>query len=76
MPRKYNSSELGFGDWHDFFANGISAVILGVIVGGLFGWQTQERLGIPWGCFLGFLLFFCLGFWKQIWYFLRFLFFK
>lgn len=65
MPQKHNSGEPDFGDWNDWVANGIATVVLGVIIGALFGGQV-ERVGISWGCVAGILLFAVIGFRRQI----------
>lgn len=75
MPQKYNSDKPDFGDWTDWVANGITAVVLGTVIGGLFGWQF-ERAGIFWGCVIWISVFTVIGFRKQIRYFIRFLFSK
>lgn len=65
MPRKHNSGELDFGDWADWVANGIEAVVLGIIIGILFGWQA-ENVGIIRGCAIWIPLFAVIGFRRQI----------
>ncbi len=65
MPQKDNFSKLDLGDWHDFFANGLGAIILGAIIGTLFGWQF-EKAGIFWGCVIWIPVFAIIGFRKQI----------
>lgn len=75
MPHKYNYGELDFGDGHDFFAKSVTAIVLGGIIGYLFGVQV-ERIGILWSCVAGIMLFAVIGFRKQIRYFVRFLFSK
>jgi len=72
MPQKYNSGEPDLGDWTDWVANGITAVVLGVVIGILFGWQF-EKAGIFWGCVIWILVFAIIGFRKQIRYFFQFL---
>jgi len=72
MPRKYNSGELDFGDWTDWVANGIMAIILGGIIGTLFNWQVK-KIGILWGCVIWILIFAIIGFRKQIRCLFRFL---
>ena len=71
MPQKYNSDKPDLGDWTDWVANGITAVVLGGIVGALSSWPFG-RTGIFWGCVAGILLFAIIGFWKQIRHFVRF----
>lgn len=75
MPQKYNPGELDFGDWADWFANSITAAVLGSIIGTLFGWPFG-KIGIFWGCVIWIPVFAVIGFRKQIQYFIRFLFFK
>ena len=72
MPQKHNPGELDFSDWTDWVANGLTAIVLGGIIGALFGWQF-ERAGIFWGCVIWILVFTIIGFRKQIRYFIRFL---
>ncbi len=72
MPRKHNSVKPDFGDWCDWIANSFTAVVLGTVIGALFGWQF-ERAGIFWGCVIWISIFVILGFRKQIRYFFHFL---
>ncbi len=80
MPQKYNfwkelPEQLKFTNWSDLIAtlaaNGIAAIILGSIIGLLFGWQI-ENVGLFWGWLGGILFFVFIGSLEQIWYFFRF----
>jgi vacuolar-type H+-ATPase subunit I/STV1 len=68
--------ELKFAEWPDLITalivNGIAAVALGIIIGGLFGWQIGQ-VGILNGCIGGILIFAILGFCEHFWHFFRFL---
>lgn len=69
-------STLKFTSWSDLvaslIANGIAAVVLGVVIGGLFGFFA-EKVGILWGCLGGILLFVIICSCEQIFYFFRYL---
>ena len=65
MPRKHNTDKPDFGDWTDWVARSITALVLGAIIGILFGCQF-ERAGIFWGCAIWILVFAIIGFRKQI----------
>ncbi len=71
MPRKHNSGELDLGDWTDWLAKGIVAIILGIIIGVFLG-CFEKKVGIPWWCVIWVLFFAVIGFRKEIRHLFRF----
>jgi len=70
MWRRHNPNEFNLGDWTEWLAKFITAIVLGLVIGVLFGWQVEE-VGILWGCVIWILVFTAIGFREQIRYFIH-----
>ena len=70
MKQRYSFEEIDLGDWTDWFAKGIMAVVLGLVVGILFGWWS-EKIGILQSCVIWVLIFAAISFREHIRYFIH-----
>jgi len=70
LKQRHSFEELDLGDWTDWLAKGITAIVLGLAIGILFGLQT-EKIGVLQSCIIWVLIFAAIGFREHIRYFLH-----